>query len=823
LQAMGKKAFRLEKVALAVLHAKSDDADCASPHSFREKIIMRGRMFGVINDLRSGTASFQAGPCGHDHHETNRAEGSSGPRGYSGIYANKEEGLVMSSPREHGGSSNRHKDYDHEDRRSGINRSTSESARPRLQLKPCSKSVLGGDPDVRVRNDAEAVGKFRSCHGSRADQGDWRCREHCEINPAERPRLHLKSRTKPIPDDGEKEGMDKEDLKSCERASWSDTSVWRSGGSSVELPRLQFKPPGTFFADERVNNKMTAWDEDCGSRSERNGRRTCVPSHRPTEPQSHRATGPLRSHRATEPQSQSATDPSPHSAVCDGEPGLPEIGSRRPGGDGRNSWRRPLLQLKPPSASVLEASVQQVCDGPEPGFLLDSGDFIPRHLFKTWPLKPRIGDRLALQLRPQLVEPAEIAMEELHCFLAGFIELCDANPSKACKEISELCYGYMQAACTVVAWTDARVVLSMLSIMQKLVQHFAGDSDVRKVLTDVARSPGFQKRLLRMLPQLLRKGDIDIHSFLDTCRGVARVVPGGTILVNPLALEAARLCIDQKFLPSHWSAKMPTQGRSAVFVKDEQTLKTLQDCLRTNGAHLGMGQDVHEHGCYTRLELACAWRLEHPSLWERYEAECNRIKAEIQERRLDIPSLNLSRGFRRAAHNLPGEVRKEINEVRLLHGTGPDNLLAILGNGMNMRLSPGFLGDGSYFVEDMGKCDQYVTQDKQYGDHKDLHERLFCDGARHPNTAMFYVLVCRVVMGYFVCTKDGETDQHSNAESVFANPTKSELTTIPQVKPAMHYHSLLAESGLETTRYREFIQFHDERIYPEYVIAYNRF
>ena len=49
--------------------------------------------------------------------------------------------------------------------------------------------------------------------------------------------------------------------------------------------------------------------------------------------------------------------------------------------------------------------------------------------------------------------------------------------------------------------------------------------------------------------------------------------------------------------------------------------------------------------------------------------------------------------------------------------------------------------------------------------------------------------------------------------------TARELATVPGVTPPIHFHSLL---GTAYPRYREWITFHCERVYPEYLIAYQR-
>lgn len=49
-----------------------------------------------------------------------------------------------------------------------------------------------------------------------------------------------------------------------------------------------------------------------------------------------------------------------------------------------------------------------------------------------------------------------------------------------------------------------------------------------------------------------------------------------------------------------------------------------------------------------------------------------------------------------------------------------------------------------------------------------------------------------------------------------------QLATVPGVSPPVHYHSLLADGISVGMRYREFIVFHQEFIYPEYLVAYHR-
>lgn len=133
--------------------------------------------------------------------------------------------------------------------------------------------------------------------------------------------------------------------------------------------------------------------------------------------------------------------------------------------------------------------------------------------------------------------------------------------------------------------------------------------------------------------------------------------------VLPVALVHVETCAKaiQCTFPLHWSAgDTPAQGWRTVPVKDRSTLDLLQACLATDGSQLGRGRDVVESGHYSRLELALAWRIQHPSLWQRYEIERESINTQIGKRSLRIPQLQVRRDFYNAAKRLPGELNTTV-------------------------------------------------------------------------------------------------------------------------------------------------------------------
>jgi len=145
--------------------------------------------------------------------------------------------------------------------------------------------------------------------------------------------------------------------------------------------------------------------------------------------------------------------------------------------------------------------------------------------------------------------------------------------------------------------------------------------------------------------------------------------------------------------------------------------------------------------------------------------------------------------------------------------------LPVVSGGLNERYSRGLLGNGTYFAEDIGKTDQYVVA---AGDAMvELHQELYVkNGVRKPEGPLFYCFLCRVALGHALRTVDGQTDMDAGGQ--LWSSEKRELAMIPQMSPPEPYHSLVGELGGCLKRFREFVVFHGDRIYPEYLLAFKR-
>ena len=259
---------------------------------------------------------------------------------------------------------------------------------------------------------------------------------------------------------------------------------------------------------------------------------------------------------------------------------------------------------------------------------------------------------------------------------------------------------------------------------------------------------------------------------------------------------------------------------------DDEVLVSLQALLdNTDHSLLGKGKDVQvRFGSYDKLTLACAWRVDHPRELSKYEMGKARVLEEmtILTRKGKLPGRILVLPTN-SVHGMP--LDSDANEAVLLHGTSAASLLAILSSGLNERFSGtsagNAFGDGVYFAEDVGKTDQYVTPDLAYDPKSDLHRRLFGRNFRHPGS-LFYVVVCRVALGYPICTRQhGAKSVSLEGGPVFERSFR-ELAAIPGISPPILHHSLIAELGGSLSRYREFVVFHGEYLLPEYVVGYHR-
>jgi hypothetical protein len=225
------------------------------------------------------------------------------------------------------------------------------------------------------------------------------------------------------------------------------------------------------------------------------------------------------------------------------------------------------------------------------------------------------------------------------------------------------------------------------------------------------------------------------------------------------------------------------------------------------------------------------WRVENPRLWKEYASQRESVAVSLKQLQIkyNLPSRRCTTDLEPKLESFcditTESLQNAVNEVFLLHGTKPEVLLTILSNGLSDKFSGGLFGEGIYLAETPTKNDQYTTIDDYSSgsaskDVAALHQHLYRSSAQPGG--VYYLLLCKVVMGYYDRTKDGMSSLDHGGSLWAPGAQAKELSKIEDTVPPIHYHALIAETGRTIQRHREFLQYHHARVYPAYVLAYQR-
>ncbi|CAE7299658.1 ODA11 [Symbiodinium natans] len=281
---------------------------------------------------------------------------------------------------------------------------------------------------------------------------------------------------------------------------------------------------------------------------------------------------------------------------------------------------------------------------------------------------------------------------------------------------------------------------------------------------------------------------------------------------------------------------VPLQATQPVFqVAPAGVVQLLAAELR-KARGLGVGYDQRfKKVDYSSLRLKECWQINLPTRTAEYDfrkyvvqQEVSRVASELF--RGHIPCVTTATDGLRKSWSLD----TGCNEQLLFHGTGTEHLLSIAYTGVSERLSGGLFGTGAYLAEDAAKADQYAVPLEPSSSEKmaaDIRSKLFTDcGLGIPQEDVYFMLVCKVVLGFPLYTQDGETAMASPptetrlipGATIFANSRKGELVQVEHLSPPVRYHALIAEKHRLLKRFREFVIYDGKGILPAYIVAYER-
>ena len=148
-------------------------------------------------------------------------------------------------------------------------------------------------------------------------------------------------------------------------------------------------------------------------------------------------------------------------------------------------------------------------------------------------------------------------------------------------------------------------------------------------------------------------------------------------------------------MPDYWETRIATSspdGFAAIALdpgRDRSTWAALERLLQTDPVKLKQSGADRSGTTHDRLKLACAWRLENPALWEKYMSGVQGVMNDMERiRQGRVASAKRIRQCRVASKGaLPGDLRVDVNEAFLMHGTNAGVLINILSTGMNERFA----------------------------------------------------------------------------------------------------------------------------------------
>ena len=399
----------------------------------------------------------------------------------------------------------------------------------------------------------------------------------------------------------------------------------------------------------------------------------------------------------------------------------------------------------------------------------------------------------------------------------------------------------------------------VLKAVVRLEDHFAGvRTRAAKLLAEKLSDPRALKTHVESIVPLLEDPHPDVrYAAVDALEPLFR----NGLLTERHASKfenAAKMLEDSRNLTT----------RCESIVNDEQTWKGLERLLETDSERLVVGGRDRSGGEHNKLTLKAAWRVCSSFQSDKYERVVDEVRNELQnilhKHKKPFPRSEPIRTHRTAREytSLLGKdgLSETANEALLFHVPSYDGIKHILFGGLNERFAGSIhgaaFGDGIYFAEDAGKSDQYAQSDMLSPEAQQLLAKLLYKSPNpsRPATAdgsLFYVLVCRVCLGfpartqYAECNSMDERDECGRPIPIFTG-TRRELGRVPRTGGKHRYHSLYAEllpprpSASDdddpvasttkceavaqggVTRYREFMLTHGEQAKVEFLLAYER-
>lgn len=250
--------------------------------------------------------------------------------------------------------------------------------------------------------------------------------------------------------------------------------------------------------------------------------------------------------------------------------------------------------------------------------------------------------------------------------------------------------------------------------------------------------------------------------------------------------------------PPYWTQQKLMDGFSVRYdIVDQSKIMIFEGLLRDTFLDLPV-RDRRWGAMPTALHFMRAQRLEDSKRW------CKFLKAkEIlkKKRNTCTPMHRLSRSGPAKTMELVRtrswkrmffeDLDRDVNELYLWHATSPESALGLLDDGVD-HLTPSpsnagaMFGNGIYLAEACSKSDEFASS------------------GRGAFQGVYALVLCRAVCGEMFLVEN------------------SDMVAIKKALSSGRYDSVLGDREPHPGAYRDFVLYHEDVVYPEYVILYTR-
>ncbi|KAH9523259.1 hypothetical protein Btru_066222 [Bulinus truncatus] len=361
-------------------------------------------------------------------------------------------------------------------------------------------------------------------------------------------------------------------------------------------------------------------------------------------------------------------------------------------------------------------------------------------------------------------------------------------------------------------------------IVKEAVQHNVWvEQQQNKTTKDIDFCLTGQREKVLQVKSFINQEFLDVTKYLPKKQLISSQAPKrGTLEFMKFAIES-----DERF-PSYWSinsnkkclrklreGRIIEPGEFDLLVSVDPATKDAVSKLflqTMDPTRIGHGADA-QGIAYTKLDVIDVQRVENPELFDTYRRERERLFRKMVQIGCVCKNIGTIGGSNTDVATAPllndslkKELYHEINEHYLFHGAKADTITTLINSGLDPRVSNEscMFGKGIYTAEKSTKADQYA----------DIR------GQRVPNGTPLKMILTRLLLGnVFVCDSSHKSVRSKDSIKLSRPPCMKCQEDKCLCPDQILYDSVLGDGKW---LFREFVVYHSNCCYPEFVITYRR-